>query len=67
MPKQQHKKSGGARKHGRNKDKGEKYRMLHKKEKSHIRRLEKHMKRYKDSSPMVRKALEKYEKLLIIR
>lgn len=57
------KKSGGARKHGRGKDKGAKYRALKKHEKSHIKRIEKHMKTYKDTSPMPRIALEKYQNL----
>lgn len=58
------KKSGGARKHGRNTAKGDKYRTLKKKEKSHLRRIKRHMEKYKDASSMVKKALEKYEELL---
>ena len=37
------------------------YRMLHKHERSHIRRIEKHMKKYKDNSPMVKEALKRYQ------
>lgn len=58
------KKSGGARKIGRNIAKGTKYRTLKKYERSHVRRIEKHIKKYKDTSPMPRLALEKYEALL---
>ena len=50
----------------RNKVKCERYRREHRREKSHVRRLEKHMKRYHDSSPMVRNALEKYKGLMRI-
>ena len=49
-----------ARQHRNHREKYGIYRMLHKYERSHIRRIEKHMKRYKDNSPMVQKALEKY-------
>lgn len=58
------KKSGGARKHGRDKAKGDKYRTMKKREKSHIRRIEKHMKTYKDNSSMVLKALKKYQEMV---
>ena len=49
-----------ARQHRNHRGKYGTYRMLHRYERSHIRRIEKHIKRYKDSSPMVQKALEKY-------
>ena len=51
-------------KHGRNKKKCEKYRLLKKRERSHLRRLQKHQKLYKDFSPMVLVALKKYQALL---
>ena len=57
-------KSGGARKIGRNMEKCKKYRMLKKYEWSHINRIKKHRKTYKDNSPMVIHALEKYTQLL---
>jgi len=57
-------KKGGARKYGRNEEKCAIYRMLHKRERSHVRRIEKHMKRYKDNSLMVVKALERYRQLI---
>lgn len=41
------------------------YRMLHKYEKNHIRKIEKHMKKYKDSSPMVEKALGRYRAQIV--
>ena len=41
------------------------YRMLHRHERSHIRRIEKHMKKYKDNSPMVKSALEKYRAQIV--
>ena len=49
-----------ARQHRNHQGKYGIYRMLHKHERSHIRRIEKHIKVYKDNSPMVKKALEKY-------
>ena len=48
---------------GRNKVKCERYRRLHKREKSHIRRIERHVAKYKDHSPVVREALKKYKDL----
>ena len=46
------KKSGGARKYGRNKNKCAMYRMLHKHERSHVGRIEKHIKKIvKESFP----------------
>jgi len=53
-------KKGGERKCGRNKNKCAVYRMLHKRERSHVRRIEKHMKKYKDKSKMAVNALAKY-------
>lgn len=57
-------KSGGAKKIGRNLDKCKKYRLANKRELSHINRIKKHRKTYKDDSPMVIHALEKYTELL---
>lgn len=48
---------------GRNKTKCEWYRKMRRRELNHIRRIERHMKRYKDSSPMAREALAKYQEL----
>lgn len=55
---------GGSKKHGRGKKKCETYLRLNKREKSHIRRIERHMKKYKDDSLMAKRALEKYRKAL---
>ena len=57
-------KSGGDRKHGRNKTKCERYRRLYKREQSHIRRIERHVATYKDKSQVTQEALEKYRSLL---
>lgn len=54
-----------ARQHRNHQGKYGIYRMLHKYELSHIRKIEKHMKKYKDNSPMVKKALEKYRAQII--
>jgi len=53
------KKSGGLRKYGRNKDKCALYRTLRKREKSHIRRIKKHLKKYDqhEKDTQARKAL----------
>jgi len=67
MSPQHQKKSGGDRKHGRNKIKCGVYRMLRKRERSHIRRIVKHMEKYKDNSPMAREALERYRLLTVTR
>jgi len=61
------KKSGGARKYGRCKDKCAMYRMLHKHERSHVRRIEKHIKKYKDKSKMAINALAKYREAMKTR
>ena len=53
-----------ARQHRNHQGKYGVYRMLHKHERSHIRRIEKHIKIYKDNSPMVKKALEKYRGMI---
>jgi len=66
MP-QHHKKKGGERKYGRALAKCKLYRMLRKRERSHVRRLEKHIKLYKDTSPMAQGALERYRALIISR
>ena len=58
------KSKSGSKKHGRGKKKCETYLRLRKREKSHIRRIERHMKKYKDSSPVVKVALAKYRKAL---
>jgi len=42
----------------------ERYKILKKYERGHIERIERHMKRYKDNSPMVVNALEKYRVML---
>lgn len=52
------------RKHGRNEKKCEAYRFAKKHEKSHVRRLERHIRVYKDGSAMARNALEKYQRML---
>jgi len=41
--------------------------MLHKKERSHVKRIERHMEKYKDDSPMAKEALERYRQLMIKR
>ena len=66
MPQHQ-KKSGGDRKHGRCKIKCGVYRMLRKRERSHVRRIEKHMRVYKDDSDMAREALERYRSLIVTK
>jgi len=67
MSPQHQKKSGGDRKHGRNKIKCGIYRMLHKRERSHVKRIWRHMEKYKDNSPMAREALERYRQLIVTR
>jgi len=64
MPHHQ-KKKGGDRKHGRAKIKCGVYTMLRKHERSHVRRLEKHIRLYKDTSPMAQEALERYRALIV--
>ena len=49
-----------ARQHRNHRGKYGTYRMLHRHERSHIRRIEKHIRIHKDNSPMVKQALEKY-------
>ena len=58
------KKSSGTRKYGRNLDKCKRYSMAKKHEKSHLKRIEKHILAYSDESPMVKNALKKYRSLL---
>ena len=58
------KKSSGNKKHGRNKIKGADYRKRGKRERSHIERIEKHIKKYGDTSPALQETLEKYKKAL---
>ena len=48
------------RKYGRNLKKCARYKLEGKHEKSHLRRILKHMKKYKDSSPFVLEALSRY-------
>lgn len=67
MSPQHQKKSGGDRKHGRNKIKCGVYRMLRKKERSHVRRIERHMRIYKDDSPMVVEALDRYRRAIVTK
>ena len=50
--------------HGRNKKKCDMYRMLRKHERSHVERIEKHMEKYRDNSPMATNALKKYRELI---
>jgi len=64
MP-QHHKKKGGERKYGRALVKCGVYRMLRKRERSHVRRLERHIRVYKDTSPMAQEALERYRALIV--
>lgn len=64
MP-QHHKKKGGERKYGRAKTKCALYTMLRKRERSHVRRLERHIRVYKDTSPMAQDALERYRALIV--
>ena len=66
MANTQGRKSGGDRKHDRNKKKCDVYRRMGKHEISHIRRITKHIKKYKDSSRMAKEALKKYKDLLKI-
>ena len=66
MPQHQ-KKKGGERKYGRAKTKCGIYRMLRKRERSHVRRLERHIKLYKDTSPMAQDALKRYRALIVSR
>lgn len=63
MERNRQRKRGGARKIGRSKAKCGIYRTLCKRERSHIRRIEKHMKRYKDNSSTAKNALQKYRDL----
>ena len=67
MSPQHHRKKGGERKYGRAVSKCKIYRMLHKRERSHLRRLAKHQKVYKDFSPMVLNAIERYQKAITKR
>lgn len=64
MP-QHRQKKGGERKYGRAQAKCAVYRMLRKHERSHVRRLERHIRLYKDSSPMAQGALERYRALIV--
>lgn len=66
MP-QHRKKKGGEHKYGRALAKCGVYRMLRKHERSHVRRLERHIERYKDTSPMAQEALERYRALIVSR
>jgi len=58
------KSKSGTKKHGRGKTKCETYSRLKKREKSHLRRIERHMKVHKDNSPAIRQALERWRKAL---
>ena len=53
-----------ARQHRTRESKYSLYRFLKKHERSHIDRILKHMKVYKDNSPMAKNALEKYQSLV---
>ena len=61
------KKAGGDRKHGRAKTKCGVYRMLRKRERSRIKRIEKHIEKYKDNSDMAKEALERYRSLMVTK
>jgi len=49
---------------GRNKNKCAMYRTLRRHERSHVRRIEKHMEKYKDKSKMAIQALNKYREAI---
>ena len=57
------KKSGGARKVGRNKSKCEMYKMLGKFKASHIKKIKKHLEVYGRNDKQAIDALDRYEKL----
>jgi len=57
------KKSGGAKKYGRNKTKCEVYKMLGKHKTSHIRKIKKHLDVYGMNDKQALEALGRYEKL----
>ena len=60
--------NGGPRQcHGRNASKCAMYRTLRKCERSHVRRIEKHIKKYKDKSKMAINALAKYREAIKTR
>ena len=60
--------NGGPRDHhGRNKHKCAMYRTLRKHERSHVRRIEKHIKKYKDKSRMAIQALNRYREAIKTR
>jgi hypothetical protein len=52
---------------GRNKQKCDMYRTLRKHERSHVQRIEKHIKKYKDKSKMAINALVKYREAIKTR
>ena len=53
------------RQHYGRKKRYEIYRLLRKRERGHVERIERHMKKYKDNSSMARNALEKYRGLIV--
>lgn len=57
------KKSGGARKYGRNKTKCEEYKMLGKHKASHIDRIKKHLAVYGENDIQALDALDRYQRL----
>jgi hypothetical protein len=60
--------NGGPRTyHGRNKQKCDIYRTLRKHERSHVERIEKHIRIYKDKSKMAINALAKYREAIKTR
>ncbi|HUW45371.1 MAG TPA: hypothetical protein VMW50_06215 [Dehalococcoidia bacterium] len=67
MSNQQRRTGKKGRKYGRNKTKCERYKTLRKYELSHIKRLLKHIEKYKDTSDMVKNALHKYQGALKIK
>ena len=56
------KKSGGAKKYGRNKTKCEVYKMLGRHKASHIKRIRKHLAVYGRNDKQALNALDRYEK-----
>jgi len=59
----EHKKKSGTRKYGRNKEKCEKYKILRKREKSHVKRIKKHLKKYdfRKKDVQARRALDRWK------
>ena len=62
MARRSGRKSGGDRKHGRNRVKCENYRRRKLYERAHIRRIEKHLAKYGPGDKQALEALEKYKR-----